>query len=399
MPGNSESILPIKGIRIGVAAAGIRYRTRDDIVVMELAEGTTTAATFTRNRFAAAPVQVAQHHLGRTTTRFLLINAGNANAGTGQQGYNDCLASCAHLAEKTGRSADEVLPFSTGVIGVRLPIDKMCSGIDKALESLDENHWQEAAAAILTTDTRIKTCSHEFTLNAVPCRITGIAKGSGMIHPDMATMLAFIGTDATVPAGLLQAALQRSVNDSFNCITVDGDTSTNDACVACATGQGNAEFDKSTLDVLVAKLTRICRELAEMIVRDGEGASKFIRIHVENGIDTETCRAVGYTVAQSPLVKTAFFGEDPNWGRILAAVGRAPVDNIDITNVDIHLDEVCVIRGGEPDPYYLEEDGARIMKRKDITVRINLNAGDHSAEILTCDLSHDYVSINADYRS
>jgi len=391
----------IRGIRVGVADANIRYTGRDDLTVFELAQGTTTAATFTRNRFAAAPVIVARGHLRAHPPRYLLINSGNANAGTGQRGLHDANASCALLAEQTGCTVEEILPFSTGVIGEYMPMDKMQPGISKALSGLSGDGWEAAANAIMTTDTTAKLVTHEFTLNAQPCRITGIAKGSGMIHPNMATMLAFVATDAHVPSTLLQKALKYAVDDSFNCITVDGDTSTNDACVACATGQGtlNINEDDMALEAFTAKLTLVCRQLAELIIRDAEGATKLARIRVEGGRTTEECRTVGFTVALSPLVKTALYGQDANWGRILAAVGRAPIDDFDLNQIEIYLDEICIVRNGEREPYYTEEDGARIMQRPELTIRINLNLGDHKTEILTSDLSHEYISINADYRS
>lgn len=391
----------IKGIKIGVSAAGIRYQDRDDVVVLELCEGSTTAATFTQNRFAAAPVIVARENLNKTDTRYLLINAGNANAGTGKQGMSDAIASCEYLANQIDCSHEAILPFSTGVIGEYLPMDKLQAGIDAAMTNLIEDNWQAAANAILTTDTRAKLFTHEFTLNGKVCRITGMTKGSGMIHPNMATMLAFVATDAAVPQPLLQKALSLAVDDSFNCITVDGDTSTNDACVVCATGRGELTVtdDDMALEVFTAKLTLVCQQLAEMIIKDGEGATKLARIKVSGGRNKEECKTIAYTVALSPLVKTALFGQDPNWGRILAAVGRAPVDEFDLSKVEIYLDDICIVRNGERDKWYTEEDGARVMQRDEITIHINMNVGDIEAVILTSDLSHDYVSINADYRS
>jgi glutamate N-acetyltransferase/amino-acid N-acetyltransferase len=396
---NTENHI-ISGIRIGTGAAQIRYTERDDVVIFELGDDATTAASFTRNRFAAAPVIVAKEHLHETATRYLLINAGNANAGTGKQGHQDALTSCQYLAGKTACDAQAILPFSTGVIGEYLPMDKFQAGIDQALENLAEDNWSSAASAIMTTDTRPKLFSHEFSLNGKLCRITGITKGSGMIHPDMATMLAFIATDAAISPARLKQALSDAVEDSFNCITVDGDTSTNDACVVSATGKGELDIsDDSLLQVFTAKLTLVCQQLAEMIILDAEGATKLARVRVSGGRDKRECKTVGYTVALSPLVKTALFGQDPNWGRILAAVGRAPIDEFDLSAVDIHLDDICIVHQGERDKWYSEEDGARIMRRDTITIHINLNQGEAEAEILTSDLSHDYVSINADYRS
>ena len=399
-PDSSEDHV-IKGIKIGVSAAGIRYKDRDDVVVFEIAEGSATAATFTKNRFAAAPVAVAKQHLGKASSRYLLINAGNANAGTGEQGLSDAITSCKHLANQVNCSSDAVLPFSTGVIGEYLPMDIFLTGIDNAVANLAEDNWQAAADAILTTDSRAKLFTHEFTLNGKVCCITGMTKGSGMIHPNMATMLAFVSTDAAVPQPLLQKALSLAVDDSFNCITVDGDTSTNDACVVSATGRGELAITDGdmTLEVFTAKLTLVCKQLAEMIILDAEGATKLARIKISGGRNWQECKTIGYTVALSPLVKTALFGQDPNWGRILAAVGRAPVDEFDLSKVDIYLDDICIVKNGERDKWYTEEDGARIMQRDEITIHINMNSGNTEAEILTSDLSHNYVSINADYRS
>jgi len=391
----------INGIKIGVSAAGIRYQDRDDVVIFELAEGSSTAATFTQNRFAAAPVVVARKNLNKANTRYLLINAGNANAGTGEQGMSDAVASCEHLAKQIDSSSEAILPFSTGVIGEYLPMEKLQAGIDTAVANLTEDNWQAAAYAIMTTDTQAKQFTHEFTLNGKTCRITGITKGSGMIHPNMATMLAFVATDAVIPQALLYKALAFAVDDSFNCITVDGDTSTNDACVVCATGQGELALttDDMALEVFSAKLTLVCKQLAEMIIQDGEGATKLARIKVSGGRNRQECKTIAYTVALSPLVKTALFGQDPNWGRILAAVGRAPIDEFDLSKIEIHLDDICIVKNGERDKWYSEEDGVRIMQRDEITIGINMNLGDAEIEILTSDLSHDYVSINADYRS
>ena len=391
----------INGINIGVGAAGIRDQDRQDLVIFELCEEATVAGTFTRNRFAAAPVHIARKHLAQGQIRYLLINAGNANAGTGQQGINDALESCAYLASKLDSHADTVLPFSTGVIGEYLPMNKLQSGIDVALKNLNDHDWTDAANAIMTTDTRAKLVYQQFTLNGRVCKIAGIAKGSGMIHPDMATMLAFVATDAEIPPQQLQNALAIAVEDSFNCITVDGDTSTNDACIAIATGKGELSIsdDPMEQEAFTAKLTAACKQLAEMIIRDAEGATKLARIRVSGGRNRQECKSIGYTVALSPLVKTALFGQDPNWGRILAAIGRAPIEDFDLSKVDVYLDDVCIVRKGERDKWYTEEEGARIMGHSEITVSIHMNMGEAEIEILTSDLSHDYVSINADYRS
>lgn len=401
-PINSESDnFSIAGIRIGVTEAGIRYTGRDDLAIFELAEGSTTAATFTLNRFAAAPVQLARQHLIASSSRYLLINAGNANAGTGSQGMADAKASCRLVADMCDCELSEVLPFSTGIIGEYLPMDKLASGIGKAVRQFHKDNWQAAAAAIMTTDTRPKIVREEFTLNGEHCNITGIAKGSGMIHPDMATMLAFLATDATVPQGILQQVLNRVVEDSFNCITVDGDTSTNDACVVTATGKGSVIIndDELFIEAFAAKLSSACKTLAEMIIRDGEGATKLARIQVNGSRSRSESKIVAYTVALSPLVKTALFGQDANWGRILAAVGRSPIEHLDISRVDIYLDDVCIIKEGEKNRWYSEEDGAAVMQRHEIIIRIELNQGESDIEVLTSDLSHDYVSINTGYRS
>lgn len=379
----------------------MRYHDRDDLLLIKLPENCHTAVTLTRNRFAAAPVQLVRKHLAVQQPRYLLINAGQANAGTGEQGIKNAIDCCQYLAAKAHTGQQAILPFSTGVIGEQLPMDKIQSGIDVAFENLGSANWEQAAAAILTTDTCSKHSRETFTINGDPCHIIGIAKGSGMIRPDMATMLAFIITDACIPDNLLQRALTRAVDQSFHCITIDGDTSTNDACTVSATGQGDVKIDHDDMlfDAFCEKLTLVCQQLAQAIVQDGEGATKLVRIHVSGCRSISECRTIGFTVAHSPLVKTALFGQDPNWGRILAAVGRAPVEDFDLAKVDISLDDIAIVHRGEPAEEYLEEDGIRIMQRDSITIGINLNAGDHEAEILTCDLSHDYVRINADYRS
>ncbi len=391
----------INGIKIGTADTGVHYSNRNDLVVFSLAEGTVTAATFTRNLFAAAPVIVAGKHLQAGSPTYLIINAGNANAGTGRQGLEDALRYCRHLAEIQQVSAESILPFSTGVIGEYLPMDKIRAGIDRALQNLNSENWQAAAQAIMTTDTVAKIVVENFSINGRDCRITGIGKGAGMIHPNMATMLAFLATDATITQSLLQRALQAAVDDSFNCITIDGDTSTNDACVVCATGKGRLSVSENDTiyDVFTAKLALVCGRLAELIVRDGEGASKLARVRVVGGRNRDECKAIGYAVALSPLVKTALFGQDPNWGRILAAVGRAPIEPFDSAKVNILLDDVCIIRGGEKDKWYTEEDGKQVMRRDEITITIDMNQGHSEIEILTSDLSHGYVNINANYRS
>ena len=392
----------VPGIRLSVAAAGIRYRGRDDLVLIELAAGGSVAAVFTRNAFCAAPVTVAREHLAKDPARYLLINAGNANAGTGVPGLRAARETCRLLAGMAGCAMSQVLPFSTGVIGEDLPVDPFAQAIPGLLSTLRDDAWPQAAAAIMTTDTAPKLASRSVELTDGTVTVTGMAKGSGMICPDMATMLAFLGTDAAVPRPLLQALLQRAVARSFNRITVDGDTSTNDACVLMASGTSGVrvESGESADGVrLAGAIDAVCAELAEMIVRDGEGATKLVRLCVESAASDAEAAAVAYTVAHSPLVKTALFASDPNWGRILAAVGRAGVDGLDVERVRIWLGDVCIVSAGGRDPGYREQAGQAVMDLPEITIRIDLDRGDARTEVLTCDLSYDYVKINAEYRS
>lgn len=394
-------MLPVAGVRLGSAAAGIRYQNRDDLALMAFDEGSTGAAVFTRNAFRAAPVTLARRHLRTTNPRFALINAGNANAGTGAGGMEDAWETCVLVSGQAQAPLESVLPFSTGVIGQRLNLSAFRAGIPKALKDLRETGWSRAARAIMTTDTRPKGASRQVAVDGKTVTFTGMAKGSGMIHPDMATMLAFVATDAAVAADDLQAALERAARVSFNAVSVDGDTSTNDACLLVATGAGGVRLAPGS-DAWIrweAALTDLCIELAQAIVRDGEGATKFVTLDVRGGRDESECRQVGFTIAHSPLVKTALFSSDANWGRILACVGRAGLRDLDLSGVHLYLDDVCVIRAGEPDPEYREALGAAVMKQPEITVRIDLGRGEASATVWTCDLSHDYVSINAEYRS
>ncbi|MEW6039355.1 MAG: bifunctional glutamate N-acetyltransferase/amino-acid acetyltransferase ArgJ [Pseudomonadota bacterium] len=394
-------IRPIAGIRLGTAAAAIKHAGRDDVLLVEMAEGSACAAVFTRNAFCAAPVTVAREHL-RQAPRWLLVNSGNANAGTGARGLADARASCEAVAALAGGRAGEVLPFSTGVIGEYLPLDKIRAALPKAFEALSEDGWEAAAQAIMTTDTRPKTATRRVEIEGHAVIVSGIAKGAGMIHPNMATLLAFVATDARIGAELLQSVLQQAADRSFNCITVDGDTSTNDACVLMASQLSQApliEPGSSHLGVFQAAVEAVLDELAEEIVRDGEGATKFIRIVVEEAASENEARRVGKTIAHSPLVKTAFFASDPNWGRILAAVGRAGCEGLDISRVAIWLDEVRVVAGGERDRGYTEAQGVAVMQRPEITVRVSLGRGKASARVLTCDFSFDYVRINAEYRT
>lgn len=393
--------LPVRGIRLGTAAAGIKRQDRDDLLVIEAAEGSACAAVFTRNAFCAAPVLVAREHLA-SAPRWLVVNSGNANAGTGSRGLADARATCAALAHRVGGVPGQVLPFSTGVIGEFLPVDKVAAALPGALAALDEMGWQHAARAIMTTDTRPKFASRSVAAEAGNLTVTGIAKGSGMIHPDMATMLAFLATDARVEPADLQAVLARAVERSFNRITVDGDTSTNDACVLLASGAASSmPLRPATpdFDTFEAAVFAVCADLAEAIVRDGEGATKLVRIRVEQAADADEAHTVAKTIAHSPLVKTAFFASDPNWGRILAAVGRAGCVGLDISRVSIWLGEVLIVERGGRAGSYTEAEGARVMAGDDILVRVDLGRGTAGDTVLTCDFSYDYVRINAEYRT
>ena len=393
--------LTVAGIRLGATCAGIKYPDRRDLVVIEATAGTRAAAVFTRNAFRAAPVTVARVHLAAASPRYLLINTGNANAGTGRQGLTDAEASCQTLAELTGCTSLEVLPFSTGVIGEPLPLFRLVAGLPAVLAALRADGWEDAAHGIMTTDTRPKWASRRLTIAGREVTVTGIAKGAGMIRPDMATMLAFIATDAEVDEGPLRQVLTEAMADSFNAITVDGDTSTNDSCVLLATGQSGAILSASgdEAERFAAAVREVCIELAQAIIRDGEGATKFITVQIEGGRDIAECRQVAYAIAHSPLVKTAFFASDPNWGRILAAVGRAGLNDVEIDRVALHLDEVCIVRDGGRAPDYSEEQGQAVMARSEITIRVELGRGVAAARVWTTDLSFDYVRINAEYRT
>jgi glutamate N-acetyltransferase/amino-acid N-acetyltransferase len=399
----AESSIPVPGVRLGVAAAGIKYADRDDLLVVELAEGAACAGVFTRNAFCAAPVQLAKNHLKGEEPRYLLVNSGNANAGTGQQGLADALSSCEALAELSGCRAAQVLPFSTGVIGENLPLDRMCRAMPDALTGLDAAGWQAAARAIMTTDTRSKLVSRQFTVAGETLTVTGMAKGAGMIRPDMATMLAFLATDLAVERHLLQRCLEAAVRPSFNSVTVDGDTSTNDACVLIASGAAPlakvTDPEAEAYLKLQAAVMDVCMHLAREIVRDGEGATKLVQVQVEQADSEQEARGVAYTIAHSPLVKTALFAADPNWGRILAAVGRAGIEDLNIDAVEIWLDDVCIVRGGGRAADYTEASGQSVMDRDEFTIGIKLGRGRSATRVLTCDLSYDYVKINAEYRT
>ena len=400
----ADQIHPVAGVSLGVAEAGIRKVGRTDLVLVLLSEGTRVGGLFTRNRFCAAPVLVARQHLEhRGAVRALVINTGNANAGTGERGLADARRTCAEVAQLLRIAPEQVLPFSTGVIMEPLPVDRICAGLPLCVGGLSGDNWLPAARAIMTTDTVPKAVSRCVEIGGETVTITGIAKGAGMIHPDMATMLAFVGTDANLPRALLQDALQHATERSFNSITVDGDTSTNDAFILIATGRARAaeivEASSSNYLKFRSALTEVACTLAQAIIRDGEGATKFITVRVERGATEAECRRVGYAIAHSPLVKTAFFASDPNLGRILAAIGYAGVCDLDVGTVDLYLDDVLVARGGGRDVAYREADGKRVMGQSEISVRVVLNRGTEQATIWTCDLSHDYITINAEYRT
>lgn len=396
-----QSLKRVRGIRLGAASLGVRARARDDLLVFEMAPGASTVATFTRNAFCAAPVHLSREHLAGASARYLVVNAGNANAGTGVAGMGAARRVCELVASASGCQTNEVLPFSTGVIGEVLNTVPFEQAVPSAIAELCEDGWLRASRAILTTDIVAKGVSRSYRVNGQEHVITGIAKGSGMICPNMATMLAFIATDACVAPALLQQLLNEAIDVSFNCITVDGDTSTNDSCVLVATGAGESvtEVLADDVDALRAALHDVCTFLAHAIVRDGEGATKFIAVEVSGGRDRQECRDVGYTIAHSPLVKTAMFASDANWGRILAAVGRSPVAQLDTDLINMYLGDVMIVQRGARASSYREEDGAKVMARDEITIRIELCRGGAEATIWTCDFSHDYVTINADYRS
>ncbi len=394
---------PVSGVYLGTCAANIKKNGQVDLVIMELAEGSVTVASFTQNAFCAAPVTVAKQNLLDVSPRALVINSGNANAGTGEQGLLDAKQTCAWVAEELGCKPSEVLPFSTGVIGENLPMDTLQRGIPKALASLSTTGWAQACAGIMTTDLVPKAVSKVILVDGHSIRVTGMSKGSGMIHPNMATMLGFVATDAKITQSCLQQCLSDAVNASFNRITVDGDTSTNDACTLTATQQ----VDMPLIDSLESQayqdfsvaMRDIMIELAQMIIRDGEGATKFVTVSVEGGENSEECLKVAHAVALSPLVKTALFASDPNWGRILAAVGRAGVQNLDIDTIKLYLGDVCIVEHGGRAESYTEAAGQAVMDQTDITITIVLNRGDVKEVVWTTDFSYDYVKINAEYRS
>ncbi|OTG66943.1 bifunctional ornithine acetyltransferase/N-acetylglutamate synthase [Acinetobacter sp. ANC 4470] len=393
----------VKGVKIGSAEAYVRYQNRRDLVIFEFADGSNVAGVFTQNAFCAAPVHVCKAHLQLGNPRYLVINTGNANAGTGKIGMANAEATCAKLAELAGVSKTEILPFSTGVIGEQLPLERLLTGLQPALNTLKDDAWLDAASGIMTTDTLPKGASEQFELDGITYTMTGISKGAGMIRPNMATMLSYVATDAPISRELVQQLLTTTVDVSFNRITVDGDTSTNDSCILVATGQAGGTEITSVDDARYAKvlevLTRVMTRLAQLIIRDGEGATKFITITVEGGADTQECCDIAYSIAHSPLVKTAIFASDPNWGRILAAIGYAGVKNLDVEKIQVWLDDVQICKDGGAAADYTEEAGARVMSQAEMTIRVDLGRGQAKDTVYTCDLSYDYVKINADYRS
>ena len=403
----ASELKPVDGLELGYAMAAIKKENRKDLLVIRLSEGATVAGVFTKNRFCAAPVHVCRENLESVkasgkSIRALMVNTGNANAGTGDPGYRDAIETSSALAKLLGVSPEQVLPFSTGVILEPLPADKVVAGLPAAVADLKADNWLNAAEAIMTTDTTPKASSRTLVLDGKTVTITGICKGAGMIHPNMATMLGFMATDAAIPQPVLEGMLQYAVGKSFNCITVDGDTSTNDSLILMATGKvdvGITDAKSANYQALLDTITNLAQELSQKIIRDGEGASKFITITVEQGKTEEECRQIAYAIAHSPLVKTAFFASDPNLGRILAAIGYAGVEDLDVENLKLYLDDVLVAKDGGRNPDYLEEDGQRVMSKPEILVRVVLGRGEATLTVWTCDLSHDYVSINADYRS
>ena len=400
---NLPIMYPVKGFTLGTACAGIKVTGRRDLVVMGFDKSATVAGVFTQNAFSAAPVQVAKKHLHAGAIQYFVVNTGNANAGMGEQGLQDALLTCQALADVTNNEITSVLPFSTGVIGEKLAVEKLINALPEAFNQLSETHWEAAAEGILTTDTVAKGASTRLELDGHWVTITGIAKGSGMIRPDMATMLAFIATDAAIDKGALQKIIKQAVDGSFNKITVDGDTSTNDACLLVATGTATApvidRVQHPDYPALHKAINGVFETLAKAIVLDGEGATKLINIKVDGGASDEECNAVAYTIAHSPLVKTAFFASDPNWGRILAAVGRSGVKDLNIDQIEIFLGDICLVKSGGRAEDYTEEQGQSVMSQKSISVKVDLKRGAYSTEIWTCDLSYDYVKINAEYRT
>ena len=401
-----EKLYPVQGIRLSAVSAGIKVGGKLDVVLIELCEGASVAGVYTQNAFCAAPVVLAKKHSALNnaskSSRYFLINSGNANAGTGELGMQAAVNCCAALANQGECDTEQVLPFSTGVIGEALPVEKIISVLPKALSQLDSDSWSEAAQGIMTTDTVSKTYSESFELAGKQVTITGIAKGAGMIKPNMATLLAYVCTDAVIVQKELQELCQNAANHSFNRITVDGDTSTNDSCMLVASGQGElrySEISEKEQEEFALALNKAFTKLAQAIIKDAEGASKFVSIVVEEGKDSAECLQLAYAIAESPLVKTALFASDPNWGRILAVVGRAGLENFDISKVSIYLDDVCIVEAGGKSLTYTEALGQAVMNQSEISINVKLNRGSSSEQVWTCDLSYDYVKINAEYRT
>ncbi len=402
----ASDLKPVNGLRLGHAEAGIKRPGRKDVLVIELPAGSSVAGVFTKNRFCAAPVQICREHLAATQKagleiRALVVNTGNANAGTGEPGYQNAIKTCDELAKLIGLKREQILPFSTGVILEPLPVEKVVAAMPQAISRLEADNWFNAAESIMTTDTQPKATSKQVQINGQTITLTGISKGAGMIHPNMATMLGYVGTDAKVSQELLQQLTTEAADLSFNAITIDGDTSTNDSFIVMATGASGVEIPSSgsAFDIFRQALIEISQQLAQMIVRDGEGATKFITIQIDGGKTEAECKQVAEAIAHSPLVKTAFFASDPNLGRILAAIGYAGIADLDVSGVQLWLDDVWVAKNGGRHPDYQEEDGQRVMKKAEIKVKANLGRGTATQTVWTCDLSHEYVSINADYRS
>ena len=398
-----QSLVKIKGIRLSVSSAKIYRKKRDDIALIEITDGSVTSAAFTQNRFCAAPVQISKNHLSKSKPRYCLINAGNANAGTGEDGLSNSKAICRELAKITNCNENEILPFSTGVIGEDLPVEKINKVLPQLVKNLSEDCWVNVAKSIMTTDTIPKAVSSQISIANSTVSITGIAKGSGMIKPDMATMLSFVATDANVTKDALDKIRDHALFKSFNRITVDGDTSTNDSFLLISTCTIDAPIidkkDSKEFKILENEIIKVCRELAQAIVRDGEGATKFISIQVDEGIDSSECLSVAYKVAESLLVKTAFTASDPNWGRIIAAIGNSNIRDLDIHKIDVYIDDICIVNNGERSKTYSEDKGKKVMRQNEIILRINLRRGTFSEEIWTTDLSYEYIKINAEYRS
>jgi glutamate N-acetyltransferase / amino-acid N-acetyltransferase len=398
-----EHFHSVPGIKIGTYNAGIKQTERPDLVIFELDEGSSTAGIFTTNAFCAAPVQICKQHLAEENTRYLVVNTGNANAGTGKEGYADAMAICEALANEKGVPVNSILPFSTGVIGERLPLEKIVGNISNACEDLNESNWFEGSRGIMTTDTQPKGYTAQFEFEGQIITVSGMSKGAGMIMPNMATMLCYIATDAPVQKDILQKLCTELGDKSFNRVTVDGDTSTNDSCILMASGKANVAAITSESSELYGALKHELEKaflyLAQAIVRDGEGATKFVAIEVQNCENSQEALRIAYTVAHSPLVKTALFASDANWGRILAAVGRSGVKHMDLDKIQIYLDDVCIVENGARAASYTEESGSAVMAQSELTIRIDMGRGDCNETVWTTDLSHEYVTINAEYRT